>query len=157
MAAAEAIVVGAGPAGIAAAQRFKSTGLKPVILEKSSEVGAAWRRHYDRLHLHTRRRHSGLPGMAIPRNYGRYPSQAEPGLYFVGALASPTGRLREIRLGATRVADSARQFLADEDAPGVFAGGMKLNGSRLAAKGRAAYVTSNAALRRSDRRCPANP
>jgi len=39
---------------------------------------------------------------------------AEPGLYFVGALASPTGQLREIRLGATRVADSAAKFLADE-------------------------------------------
>ena len=39
---------------------------------------------------------------------------AEPGLYFVGALASPTGVLREIRLGATRVADSAKRFLADE-------------------------------------------
>ena len=39
---------------------------------------------------------------------------SEPGLYFVGALASPTGQLREIRLGATRVADSAAKFLADE-------------------------------------------
>jgi hypothetical protein len=29
-------------------------------------------------------------------------------------LASPTGQLREIRLGATRVARLARQFLADE-------------------------------------------
>ena len=76
MAAVEAIVVGAGPAGLAAAQRFKSGGLQPVILEKSSEVGAAWRRHYDRLHLHTPRRHSGLPGLPIPRRYGRYPSRA---------------------------------------------------------------------------------
>ena len=39
---------------------------------------------------------------------------AAPGLYFVGALASPTGQLREIRLGATRVANLARRFLADE-------------------------------------------
>ena len=77
MAAVEAIVVGAGPAGLAAAQRFKSGGLRPVILEKSNEVGAAWRRHYDRLHLHTPRRHSGLPGMPIPRRYGRYPSRAD--------------------------------------------------------------------------------
>ena len=76
MAAVEAIVVGAGPAGLAAAQRFKSGGLRPAILEKSSEVGAAWRRHYDRLHLHTPRRHSGLPGMPIPRRYGRYPSRS---------------------------------------------------------------------------------
>ena len=44
-----------------------------------------------------------------------------PGLYFVGALASPTGQLREIRLGAARVAELAKRFLDDERgfAPGV--------------------------------------
>lgn len=84
MAAVEAIVVGAGPAGLAAAQRLQSGGLRPVILEKAGEVGAAWRRHYDRLHLHTPRRHSGLPGLPIPRRFGRYPSRAN----FVNYLES---------------------------------------------------------------------
>ena len=39
---------------------------------------------------------------------------AAPGLYFVGAIASPTGQLRQIGIGATRVAEVARRFLRDE-------------------------------------------
>ena len=75
--AAEAVIVGAGPAGLAAAQRLQSRGLRPLILEKAEHVGAAWRRHYDRLHLHTPRLHSSLPGFAMPRAFGRYPSRAQ--------------------------------------------------------------------------------
>lgn len=73
----EAVVVGAGPAGLAAAQRLQSRGLRPLLLEKADQVGSAWRRHYDRLHLHTPRTHSSLPGLAMPRAYGRYPSRAQ--------------------------------------------------------------------------------
>ena len=73
--AAEAIVVGAGPAGLAVAAAFKARGIEPAILEKADAVGAVWRRHYDRLHLHTDRGHSGLPGLPIPKEYGRYPAR----------------------------------------------------------------------------------
>lgn len=73
----EAVVVGAGPAGLAAAQRLQGHGLKPLIFDKATEVGAVWRRHYDRLHLHTPRIHSALPGLPMPRAYGRYPSRAQ--------------------------------------------------------------------------------
>ena len=55
---------------------LKAQGLNAAILEKSNAVGAVWRRHYDRLHLHTDRARSGLPGLAIPKAYGRYPSRA---------------------------------------------------------------------------------
>ena len=73
----DAIVVGAGPAGLAAATALKARGLDAVILEKTSAVGAVWRRHYDRLHLHTDRARSGLPGLPMPKAYGRYPSRAQ--------------------------------------------------------------------------------
>jgi cation diffusion facilitator CzcD-associated flavoprotein CzcO len=72
----DAIVIGAGPAGLAAAAALGDRGLKAAILEKSDAVGAVWRRHYDRLHLHTDRARSGLPGLPIPKAYGRYPSRA---------------------------------------------------------------------------------
>src|SRR5271166_7179076 len=73
----DAIVVGAGPAGLAAARSLRMQGLRVVILDKAEKVGAAWRRHYDRLCLHTDRSHSGLPGLAMSSAYGRYPSRAQ--------------------------------------------------------------------------------
>jgi cation diffusion facilitator CzcD-associated flavoprotein CzcO len=73
----DAIIIGAGPAGLAATAALRARGLNAVILEKSDAVGAVWRRHYDRLHLHTDRARSGLPGLPMPKAYGRYPSRAQ--------------------------------------------------------------------------------
>lgn len=71
----DAIVVGAGPAGLACAAQLNARGLATRVLEKAGTVGAVWRGHYDRLHLHTDRGHSGLPGLPMPRSYPRYPSR----------------------------------------------------------------------------------
>ena len=73
----DAIIVGAGPAGLACAAIMKAQGLDVAVLEKADHVGAVWRRHYDRLHLHTDRKHSGLPGLAMPATYPLYPSRAQ--------------------------------------------------------------------------------
>jgi cation diffusion facilitator CzcD-associated flavoprotein CzcO len=73
----DAIIIGAGPAGLACAMTMRTAGLKAAVLEKAGTVGSAWRRHYDRLHLHTDRRHSGLPDMAMPKSYPAYPSRAQ--------------------------------------------------------------------------------
>jgi cation diffusion facilitator CzcD-associated flavoprotein CzcO len=73
----DAIVVGAGPAGLATAACMRMRGLNPTVLEKSDAVGSVWRRHYDRLHLHTDRGHSGLPSLPMPSSFGRYPSRAQ--------------------------------------------------------------------------------
>jgi NADPH-dependent 2,4-dienoyl-CoA reductase/sulfur reductase-like enzyme len=73
----EVIVIGAGPAGLASAAQLRKRGLAPVILEKDEAVGAVWRRHYDRLHLHTDRSHSSLPDLPMPSAFGRYPSRAQ--------------------------------------------------------------------------------
>ncbi|MFJ7271070.1 flavin-containing monooxygenase [Streptomyces sp. NPDC099050] len=65
-------VIGAGPGGLAVAAALRARGVRAVVVEKSESVGASWRRHYDRLHLHTTRRLSALPGLAIPRRFGRW-------------------------------------------------------------------------------------
>ena len=67
-----AVVVGGGAAGLAAAAMLHRAGARSVVLEADSELGAAWRARYDRLHLHTSRGLSGLPGYRIPRGYGRW-------------------------------------------------------------------------------------
>ena len=69
---AQVLVIGAGPAGLAAGAALKSRGIDPVLLDASERVGDSWRRHYDRLHLHTVRWLSGLPGMSIPKSYGKW-------------------------------------------------------------------------------------
>jgi putative flavoprotein involved in K+ transport len=65
-------IVGGGSAGLAAAALLNEHGLDAVVLEAGSEPGAAWRGRYDRLRLHTPRLLSGLPGLRIPRRYGRW-------------------------------------------------------------------------------------
>ncbi|MBA2947134.1 flavin-containing monooxygenase [Streptomyces himalayensis] len=68
-------VIGGGPGGLAAAFALRSRGVRAVVLERTEHVGASWRRHYDRLHLHTTRRLSALPGLAMPRSFGRWVSR----------------------------------------------------------------------------------
>jgi putative flavoprotein involved in K+ transport len=68
----EVVIVGAGAAGLATAVLLQEHGLRPLVLEAGPEVGAAWRDRYDRLHLHTPRLLSGLPGLRIPRRFGRW-------------------------------------------------------------------------------------
>ena len=67
------LIVGAGPAGLSAAVSLRERGARPIVLEQGEGVGTAWRtRRYDRLHLHTVRSLSGLPGLPIPKRYGRW-------------------------------------------------------------------------------------
>jgi putative flavoprotein involved in K+ transport len=49
-------------------------GSDVVVFERGA-VGAAWTTRYDRLHLHTVRWLSGLPGYRIPRAFGKWPSR----------------------------------------------------------------------------------
>ena len=48
---------------------------EPVIVLERGEIGAAWTTRYDRLHLHTVRWLSCLPGYRMPRAYGKWPSK----------------------------------------------------------------------------------
>ncbi|MFI6084183.1 flavin-containing monooxygenase [Streptomyces sp. NPDC051217] len=68
-------VIGGGPGGLAVAAALRAQGVRAVVLEKSEAVGASWRRHYDRLHLHTTRKLSALPGLPMPRSFGRWVSR----------------------------------------------------------------------------------
>ncbi|WP_066953176.1 flavin-containing monooxygenase, partial [Streptomyces lushanensis] len=70
-------VIGGGPGGLAVAAVLRERGVRAVVLEKSDAVGASWRGHYDRLRLHTTRRHSALPGLKMPRSFGRWVARAD--------------------------------------------------------------------------------
>ncbi|MFB7863937.1 MULTISPECIES: flavin-containing monooxygenase [unclassified Streptomyces] len=70
-------VIGGGPGGLAVAAALRARGVRAVVLEKSDAVGHSWRHHYDRLRLHTTRRLSALPGLKIPRSFGRWVARAD--------------------------------------------------------------------------------
>jgi hypothetical protein len=71
------IIVGAGPAGLACAAALSQRGRSSLVLERAENIAAAWHRHYDRLHLHTHKMHSGLPGKPMPRSFPKYPSRLQ--------------------------------------------------------------------------------
>jgi indole-3-pyruvate monooxygenase len=72
-----AVIVGAGPAGLSVAAGLVRQAIPHVILEKAESVGSSWRKHYDRLHLHTVKRYSSLPYRPFPDHYPRYPSREQ--------------------------------------------------------------------------------
>ena len=47
-----ALIVGAGPAGLATAACLKQRGVDALVLEAGPALGQSWRQHYERLHLH---------------------------------------------------------------------------------------------------------
>lgn len=56
-----AVIIGAGPSGLAMAASLKHAGLDFVLLEKEDEMATTWKNHYDRLCLHTAKSESYLP------------------------------------------------------------------------------------------------
>jgi putative flavoprotein involved in K+ transport len=46
-----------------------------VVVFERGDIGAAWTTRYDRLHLHTIRWLSSLPGYRMPRAFGKWPSR----------------------------------------------------------------------------------
>jgi putative flavoprotein involved in K+ transport len=73
----DVVIVGAGPAGLTAAATLRARGIDATILERGQHVGEQWRTRYDRLHLHTIRWLSNLPGYRIPREFGRWVARDE--------------------------------------------------------------------------------
>lgn len=71
------IIVGASAAGLATAACLKEADIDFILLEKSTQVGQTWRNHYDRLHLHTNKALSSLPGLKFPNSVPKYPDRQQ--------------------------------------------------------------------------------
>src|SRR5215211_4618580 len=68
-------VVGAGPAGVAAAVALNDMRLRPVVLDQAEQVASAWRARYDRLRLNTCRPFSHLPDRRFPKGTPMFPTR----------------------------------------------------------------------------------
>ena len=73
----DVLIIGAGPAGLAAAGSLAQQGMRAQVIEAAGDVGSSWRSHYDRLHLHTVKAYSAMPGMRFAPTTPRYPSRQQ--------------------------------------------------------------------------------
>ena len=62
----EAVVIGAGQAGLSVGYHLAARGVDFTVLSDESNIGDNWRRRWDSLRLFTPARYSGLPGMPFP-------------------------------------------------------------------------------------------
>ncbi|MGE3810361.1 MAG: flavin-containing monooxygenase [Candidatus Nanopelagicales bacterium] len=73
----DTLVIGASAAGLASVVTLRRAGVAAEVLEASDQVAVAWRHHYERLHLHTPKSASSLPGLPMPRDWPRYPAREQ--------------------------------------------------------------------------------
>src|SRR6478672_6968342 len=71
----DAIVIGAGPAGLASSRELTRAGIDHLVLERGETVGHTWVHLYDGLVLHTGKHLSALPGMPFPPSTPLFPSR----------------------------------------------------------------------------------
>ncbi len=71
------VVVGAGPAGLAAARALAERGVPYRVLERGPAAAHVWRNLYDSLRLHTGKHLSTLPGLRFPRATPLFPSRTD--------------------------------------------------------------------------------
>ena len=70
------IVIGAGAAGLAAADALARHGIKASVFEREQRIAEPWHQRHERLALNTHRDMSFLPGMPYPRGVPAFPPKA---------------------------------------------------------------------------------
>ena len=94
----EVVIIGAGAAGLATAACLLRRGIRPLVLDRGDMVGQTWAERYDRLHLHTPRIQSHLPGYRLPARAGRWVSRDDMVRYLHGYAAN---RRIDVTFGVT--------------------------------------------------------
>ncbi|HUF07021.1 MAG TPA: FAD-dependent oxidoreductase [Candidatus Binatia bacterium] len=113
----EAIVIGAGQAGLSAAHYLAKRGIDHVVLEAADRVGDQWRSRYDSLRLYSPARYDGLPGQAFPLPPNAFPTGNQMADYLESYAAHFDLPVR------TGTAVDGLQATADGDGYVVTAGG----------------------------------
>jgi putative flavoprotein involved in K+ transport len=117
----DAIVIGAGQAGLAAAYVLRRRGLVPLVLEAGPSPTGSWSRCYDSLTLFSPARYSALPGLSFPGDPDRYPIRDEVVAYLAAyaerldvpiAVNTRVAAVTRNGEGFTVAAQHGRQFVA---------------------------------------------
>src|SRR4029453_14631728 len=72
-----AIVVGAGPGGLATSRELARGGIEHLVLERGDRIGHSWHNLYDSLLLHTGKHLSTLPGQRFPTSTPLFPTRRD--------------------------------------------------------------------------------
>jgi putative flavoprotein involved in K+ transport len=70
----DVLVIGAGPAGIAAAYYLQKAGIPYKVIDEAQEIASTWNSLYPSLRLNTSRFFSHLPERKFPLHYGLFPT-----------------------------------------------------------------------------------
>lgn len=73
----DAVVIGGGQSGLAAAWALRRVGVRPVLLEAGDRPVGSWPHYYNSLTLFSPARYSALPGLPFPGDPDRYPHRDE--------------------------------------------------------------------------------
>ncbi len=73
----DAIVIGGGQSGLAAARALRARGLEPLVLEAGPEPVGSWPRYYDSLAAFSPVAHSAMPGLRFEGDPDHYPHRDE--------------------------------------------------------------------------------
>lgn len=77
----DALVIGAGQAGLASGYFLKRAGLSFTLLEAAATPSGSWPQYYESLRLFSPARFSSLPGYPFPGSPDRYPLRDEVSVY----------------------------------------------------------------------------
>src|SRR5690554_1004491 len=77
----DALVIGAGQAGLATGFDLARRGLKFAILERGAQPCGSWPHYYESLRLFSPARYSALPGLPFPGDPDAYPGRDEVSAY----------------------------------------------------------------------------
>ena len=80
---ADALIIGAGPAGINAAYALEKAGIEYRIIERTQQLAPTWNSLYPSLRLNTSRFFSELPGRRFPLHWGIHPTAKQYYRYLV--------------------------------------------------------------------------
>ena len=77
----ETVIIGAGQAGLATAQRLRKRGRDCVVLDHNQRIGDNWRRQWDSLRLYSPAKFDGLPSMKFPGDPWSFPTKDDVAAY----------------------------------------------------------------------------
>jgi cation diffusion facilitator CzcD-associated flavoprotein CzcO len=110
----DAIVIGAGPAGLAAALALKDRGVHSLVVDRGDRIASSWHQRYEGLRLNTWRRYSQLPDRPFRTGTPTFPTRNQV-IEYLQHHAGEGGLEIRLRTAAERIEWDDRAWLVRTD------------------------------------------